>query len=134
MDKALLVCLSRALIFGSGFRTTRRDQIWWVSRVLMTIVVSVLLVQGVGTSQSTPSRKNTTTSVRQKNYGTWRLGYKSLLSLPQKTRTQPAEMARITRPVFPSPMWFCLSILTPPDSVCCAGRWNIWERVLRATW
>src|SRR6516225_4774899 len=66
MDKALLVCLSPALIFGSGFRTRRRDQIRWVSRVLMTIVVSLLFVQGVVTSQSTPSRKNTPTIVRQK--------------------------------------------------------------------
>jgi hypothetical protein len=37
-----------------------------VGRVLMTIVVSVLLVQGVVTSQSTPSRKITPTIVRQK--------------------------------------------------------------------
>ena len=37
-----------------------------VGRVLMTIVVSVLLVHGVGTAQSTPSRKNTPTIVRQK--------------------------------------------------------------------
>ena len=37
-----------------------------VGRVLMTIVVSVLLVQGVGTSQSTPSPKNTAAIVRQK--------------------------------------------------------------------
>jgi hypothetical protein len=35
-------------------------------RVLTIIVVSVLLVQGVGTSQSTPSRKTTPTIVRQK--------------------------------------------------------------------
>jgi|SRR5215472_17623437 len=65
MDKALLVCLLRALIFGSGFRTRRRDQIRWVSRVLMAIVVSLLFVQGVVTSQSTPSRKSTPTIVRQ---------------------------------------------------------------------
>jgi hypothetical protein len=37
-----------------------------VGRVLMTIVVSVLLVHGVGTAQSTPSRKNTPTIARQK--------------------------------------------------------------------
>jgi hypothetical protein len=37
-----------------------------VKRVLLTIVVSVLLVQGVGPSQSTPSRKITPTIVRQK--------------------------------------------------------------------
>src|SRR5215469_1783147 len=37
-----------------------------LGRALVTIVVSVLLVQGVGTSsQSTPSRKNTPTIVRQ---------------------------------------------------------------------
>src|SRR6516162_4690970 len=37
-----------------------------IGRILMTIVVSVLLVQGVGTSQSTPSPKNTAAIVRQK--------------------------------------------------------------------
>jgi hypothetical protein len=37
-----------------------------VGRVLMTIVVSVLLVQGVGTCQSTPPRKNTPTITKQK--------------------------------------------------------------------
>jgi hypothetical protein len=34
-------------------------------RVLTTIVVSVLLAQGISTSQSTPSQKNTPTTVRQ---------------------------------------------------------------------